>query len=372
MKDNLKFKINTILFAGLILLVFVFSVLLPKKDISSTERRKLKQMPKLTVEAVFTKKGSSSFMDEFELYAKDQFPMREVFRSINATTGRYLLGRQEINNLYVYDGYISKMEESLSEEDYVWSVSRIESIIDKYVDDNKVYMSIIPDKNYYAAPEAGYPYIDMDEFERKYKERLLGKVYFIDIKDKLKLSDYYRTDTHWRQEQITDISEYILAEMGKEVTAEYESNALDGDFYGVYYGQAALPMKAEKLNYISWDGMENIRVYNYESGSPVEISMYDYDAVEGMDPYELYLYGSKSLLTIENDDAEDGELIIFRDSFGSSIAPLMSLGYKKITLVDIRYISPSMLDRFVDFENADILFLYSTTVLNNSVGQFIK
>ena len=57
---------------------------------------------------------------------------------------------------------------------------------------------------------------------------------------------------------------------------------------------------------------------------------------------------------------------IFRDSFGSSIAPLLSEGYAKITLVDIRYLRADLLERFIEFKNQDVLFLYSTSVLNHS------
>ena len=41
------------------------------------------------------------------------------------------------------------------------------------------------------------------------------------------------------------------------------------------------------------------------------------------DPYSVFLSGSKSLLTITNPSADtDRELVIFRDSFASSLAPL--------------------------------------------------
>ena len=87
----------------------------------------------------------------------------------------------------------------------------------------------------------------------------------------------------------------------------------------------------------------------------------------GKDPYEMFLSGSLSLITIENENAKtDKELVIFRDSFGSSIAPLFVEGYKKITLVDIRYIHPDMLEKYIEFNNQDVLFMYSTSVLNNS------
>jgi hypothetical protein len=74
------------------------------------------------------------------------------------------------------------------------------------------------------------------------------------------------------------------------------------------------------------------------------------------------------LITIENPEAaSDKELILFRDSFGSSIAPLLLGGYSKITMVDLRYISTDLLDNYIDFtKGQDVLFLYSTQILNNS------
>ena len=37
-----------------------------------------------------------------------------------------------------------------------------------------------------------------------------------------------------------------------------------------------------------------------------------------------------------------------------------------MTLVDTRYIAPALLGDYVDFTNCDVLFLYSTLVLNES------
>ena len=81
----------------------------------------------------------------------------------------------------------------------------------------------------------------------------------------------------------------------------------------------------------------------------------------------MFLSGSLSLVTIENPLAkEDRRLVIFRDSFGSAIAPLLISGYSEITLADIRYMHPDNLGKFVDFGGCDVLFLYSTLVLNHS------
>ena len=40
--------------------------------------------------------------------------------------------------------------------------------------------------------------------------------------------------------------------------------------------------------------------------------------------------------------------------------------YKAVYLVDIRYISSDWIGKFITFDNQDVLFLYSTTVLNSS------
>ena len=93
------------------------------------------------------------------------------------------------------------------------------------------------------------------------------------------------------------------------------------------------------------------------------------EKANGRDPYEMFMSGSDALLTVENPNCNnDKHLIMFRDSFGSSISPLFIESYSKITLIDIRYISSDMLGQFVNFENSDVLFLYSTLVLNNSLS----
>jgi hypothetical protein len=153
--------------------------------------------------------------------------------------------------------------------------------------------------------------------------------------------------------------------MGTKLNTVYEEKTLDKDFYGVYYGQAALSLKPEKIKYLTNSTLENCRVYDYQNSK--EISVYDMEKANGKDPYEMFLGGPLSLVSIENGNAKtDKELIIFRDSFGSSIAPLLVEGYKKITLIDIRYIHPNMLSQFIEFDNQDVLFIYSTSVINNS------
>ena len=88
-----------------------------------------------------------------------------------------------------------------------------------------------------------------------------------------------------------------------------------------------------------------------------------------LDKYDIYLSGATPLLTIENSQNNNKkELIVFRDSYGSSLIPLLVEAYSKITVVDTRYVSPKILGEYIEFNNQDVLFMYSTLIINNSAA----
>ena len=96
-------------------------------------------------------------------------------------------------------------------------------------------------------------------------------------------------------------------------------------------------------------------------------NIYNLNKLTSLDSYEVYLDGASSFIEIYNDNSKtDKELIIFRDSFASSITPLLTEYYKKITLIDNRYINSSNYLNLIEFNNQDILFMYSTLIINNS------
>ena len=357
---------NTITVALAVLFILGFSIwglVEPDKELSLSERRKLAQFPKLSWETI--EKGS--FMSDFEKYTLDQFPLRDQFRTLKSITALYAMGRKDNNDIYLSNGYASKLEYPLNDASIKYAAGRFEFVYDKYLKESgsKVYLSVIPDKNYFIAENGGYPSLDYGKLVSSLREQTSFAEY-IDIFPLLKLEDYYKTDTHWRQEEIVDVAEYLASAMGVKLSAEYTKTDAGVPFYGVYYGQSALPLPAEKIYYMENDIFSGCKVFDFETNK--EMNIYELDKANGNDPYELFLGGSKSLITIENPNATtDKELIVFRDSFGSSLTPLLVEGYAKITVVDIRYISPVLLGNFVDFHGQDVLFIYSALVLNNSV-----
>lgn len=362
MSDRIKNIVNTALFLICLFGFFTLCIFLPRQEYSDSERRELKEFPELSISSIL----SGDFMSEFESYTLDQFPFRDSFRSLKAKTASYLFGKKDNNGIYIENGVASKIEYPLDEKSIEYASKKFAYIYENYLKDNEceVYLSVIPDKNAFLAEETGHLSFDYDVFyETVRNSNTFAK--YIDIAPLLSLDDYYSTDTHWRQEEIIDVANTLASAMGTELSLEYKVNALENDFYGVYYGQSAMPMNADTICYLTNDTISSFEVYDVQNDR--ETSVYDMEKAGGKDPYEMFLSGSLSLITIKNEKATTKkELIVFRDSFGSSIVPLLAEGYSKVTLIDIRYISSTVLSKFVDFENKDVLFLYSTLVLNNS------
>lgn len=349
----------------LAVLFFGFSLLCwlkPAEEYSAAERRKLGQFPELTVSSV----TDGTFMERFESYTLDQIPFRDGFRRLKAWVSAKVFRKADNNEIYIADGYAVKMEYPLKEESLDHAADRFEHLYETYLKDaaDAIYLSVIPDKNYFLAEKSGHLSVDYDRIFEKMQQRMPYAQY-IDVTDTLELTDYYTSDIHWRQEKLVDTARKIGSGMGITLDAEYEKKRLDRPFYGVYFGQSALDLPGETMEYLTNEMLEQCTVYHYENGTTSGI--YDLKKAEGNDPYELFLSGSESLLELENPNGDtDRELIVFRDSFGSSLIPLLAEGYQKITLADIRYIQSDLLERWIDFEHKDVLFLYSTSVLMNS------
>ncbi len=355
-------KIQVLLLLTVWLGLTVFAWFGPSQPFSDAERRPLAQMPELSADSVL----SGSFMTDFEDYTLDQFPLRNSFRTIKSLFHTYILGQKDNNGIYLSQGYAAKQEYPLREDSVAHALDRFQKLYDNYLTDSKVFMAIVPDKGYYLSQESGNLALDYDKMYAEFAQGMPWATQ-IDLRQVLSIEDYYRTDTHWRQEKLLEAAGILCQNLGVSApkAEEFTATALSRPFYGVYYGQAALPMEPDTLYLMESDWLRECSVYDHESGQTVAV--YDEGKLDSRDLYDVFLSGSRSLLTITNPAGQSGkELVIFRDSFGSAITPLLLKDYETVTVIDIRYIQIDLLSRFIDFHGQDALFLYSTLVLNNS------
>ena len=361
-------KIRNILsIAFFVLFIFVIGTsFIFKEPISvlASERRKAAQFPDFSVEKVIDK----SFFDGVEDYLTDQFPLRDKFRAIKAAIQLKFFNQKDNNGTYFVDGHISEIDETLSESSVENAAKKMNAIYDKYLKDknNRVFYSVIPDKNYFLAEKNGYPAYDYAKMTDILKSNISNMEY-IDIFDCLSIDDYYKTDSHWKQEEIFPVVERLGEKMGFDTVYmnEYTPENL-GDFSGVYSSRLAFGNEPDKLICMRNEITDSAVVYNVETHKE-SIGVYDTEKMMKNDKYDVFFSGAVPVISAVNPLNPDGkELVVFRDSFGSSLAPLLLGSYSKITLVDTRYISSQIIGEFVDFENCDVLFIYNTQLLNQS------
>ena len=112
-------------------------------------------------------------MSDFEGYALDQFPLRDEWRTLKALNRLYVYRQKDNNGVYIKDGYAAKLEYPMNEGSIDHAAERFRYLYENFMADAgaRVYLSVIPDKNYFLAETNGYPAIDYEAFVEALRER---------------------------------------------------------------------------------------------------------------------------------------------------------------------------------------------------------
>lgn len=350
----MKRKASIATAAVFLAVLFGFSLLhlaLPDREVSRSERRRLAQLPPL----------SSGFSDKLEEYMLDQFPLREQLRTVNSLVRLYGLGQADIHGIYLQGGGAFRMDGPLQEKQVRHAAAVFSAVQETYFPSLPSHYVIVPDKN--AKAETSRPRLDTETMRGIVREALPGMTE-IDIWDLLSADDYYKTDPHWRQERLLPVAAAICEALGADAPGTFTEKALS-PFYGAYYGQAALPMAPDTLTYLESADTKAAEVTGPELDGAQPV--YRPELLDGTDGYDVFLSGAQAVLTVTSPNVHNGRhLVLFRDSFGSSLALLLLGSFERITLVDLRYISAARLADYADLSDAtDVLYLCSTAVWNN-------
>jgi len=337
-------KSVVVVFLGIIYGLAVLNLFWDAPALLVSERRMREQLPKF----------SFDFMEGFEGYAADRFPFRDGFRALQAAVvfGAFL---QTDNDGIYFDSHGVGSFTALDMESAKLLVEKIRVVSDGLPDMN-TFFAVVPDKSVFS--DRAMPGFDYD---------LVRDFTSVSLIDALSADSFYRTDLHWCQVSIDGVVDALGDAMGFRVDFGEFTRRYAGQFHGGYAGQVALPVRGEPLYFLELPGLRayymNMGTREFEEG-PV----YDLARFGGIDPYDIFLSGAQPLIVLENDNAPaDRVLYIFRDSFGSSIAPVLAAAYSRVVLVDFRFIDLRTLHTLIDFTpGADALFLYSAGILNNA------
>ena len=286
---------------------------------------------------------------------------------------------------FVMNGHASEVLSEVKEPMLSYAVSLMQSIYDTYLADgnHQIVLSIVPDKNYYLAqlPDAsditpeGVSFADYGLLVDTVRDGCADFAAYADLFPTLGLSFYYYTDLHWKQEMLLGSAAVIADAFGLDYHSEYTGKEWAHPFVGSYSeklgemdADVRNSVQSDTLYYLENDVLSAVTVTDYRDGSPTDGVLYQTALSDTDKSYDLFLSGSVPLQILHSPNAAtDKELIIFRDSYASALAPLLCEVYRTVTLVDLRYIGSAVLGDYLDFSDQDILFLYSTHVLNRAM-----
>lgn len=350
MKTN---KIIIVIFT-LFLTICIGAHALPDREFSDLENRYLSSLKAPTISTIL----DGSFMDKFETYIEDQYPMRDFLIKLK-NQFELLQHKTEINDTYIgKDGYYFVVDDEDNSEQVLKNIE----YINKFIENIKVNVKFLPIYSSYTIYEEFLPMYAEEFSEAIYLELLKDglDIEFIDIYDELMAHKdehiYFKSDHHW-----TNLGAYyaylkVCESYGIEpILLEERTKVTSGElFYGTLFSRAPLfNYVADEFTY--YDSGNEFTVYNHEQNKTYD-SLYFTENMSMKDQYVTFLGGNQAEVVIEGGDPNGGSLLILKDSFTHALAPLLADHFEKIVLIDLRYYHGSI-SQYIEQNRIDEVLL---------------
>lgn len=354
-------------------------ILSPSRDFSDQENRFLAQFKAPTLDTL----RSGKFMESFEDYVTDQFPLRDQWIQLKAYSER-ALGKQENNKVYFGgDGALFAQFQAPAGDELEQKAGYVNKLGANL--DVPVYFSLVPDKSFVLADllPANAPNVD----DGSTIERTMGlcgdRVTFVDLRNALAgRNDFYRTDHHWTTLGAQHAWEALRAGMGLTGQAgdtdglSYQGlsyTQVSDSFYGTTYSSSgAAWVEPDSIYTVIPEGGTRGRttVDRYPEGVAIPGGLYYPEKLEVKDKYAYFLGGNQPLCVVKNPDAENGRLLVIRDSYADCLAPFLSEAFQEVHLFDLRYNNTSLKKYVADNGIDQVLVLYSAANFSTDQNLF--
>lgn len=355
--------VNTALFFGIIVILAVATLLMPKSDFSELENRFLAEKPALSLRSWF----SEDYSRNLGKYLQEHFALRPRWISLRTSLER-LAGHDEVNGVYFADGRFFEASEPIDYSRIDRSVEAINSFAEKL--DGRLSVMIVP--------TSAQIYVDRlpDYSPEQGQRRMINYVYSalsedvrtIDVYDLLYRSRedyiYYRTDHHWTTGGAYIAYGEFVRRIGyspvslDKINIEHASHDFLGSYYSKVISDEAEP---DTVDIYTSGGAEvtSVRVTDADGNTVEHKSVYFREYLENKDKYLTFLGENSPLVEIES-DAGGGSLLIIKDSYANCFAPFLTKHFSKVALVDLRYMMN--LSDYVNVSEYDsVLILYNAS-----------
>jgi len=311
---------------------------------------------------------------KLEEYMKDHLPARDTLMKIK-TKAQIIAGFKKINGVYIGDGRLMQKVEMPDGAIFIESTNRLFSKIDEDITTAVILVPTASEIYKEALPDFS-PCID----EKRVIDDILAEIdcdikpdlitAFNNAKDGGNL--FYKTDHHWTAYGGTTAYRLYLELCGKDISDKaFDITTVSENFKGTLYSKVLDDSLNDTIERYDVSGTS----FKCESGnSPDTLKESDYFASEYLSKKDKYAYfgnENQPLIVLENDKCEnDDEIVIIKDSFANCIAPLFTSDYKKVHIIDTRYMKKPKVSEYINFlpKVSDVLILYGLDSLNSNSG----
>jgi hypothetical protein len=368
-----NFRISKLLLPAAVFLMLLFVplywIFIRQDSFLPLEKRYREQLPAFTAQNVL----SGAWTSKVEDYLSDLIPARSGLLGLYNYAAR-ALGMQNAQKIFVtQSGALVEAPCARSDEDCITRLETINAFARGV--DQPVSLLIVPTAGYCAGQDlnalASACYFD-DDIAALAKQTLDPAVSLIDVLPAFTQSSvplYYSTDHHWNAQGAYLAYTQICRSMGLEAAPEsaFVKSCYPG-FYGTTYSRSGLWGKQPDALEI-WNDYTPVSVTFSDDAQSYDSMFFDrYLDVQTLDKYPVFLDSNHPLTVVDNLSDESGKvLLLVKDSYANSVAPLLIHHYDKIVLVDLRYYKQDITQVIAAHNATDILVLYSTeNIIHNT------
>lgn len=348
------------LLVGVVVLFSIMGILWKDRDFSEAENRTLASFPEISISSI----TDGSFLSGLGDYVADQFPLRDMWISLNLGVNR-LLGQKEASGVYLCeDDYLIQVPGEPNEAQLERNLSAISAFAASHDDLNTV-MTIVPNAVTIHADKlpANAPVRDQ-RADLSHIQASVSGVNFVDVTDMLAShSDeqlFYRTDHHWTSLGAYYAFQQIAPALNIEppAWASYTVYTVSNSFEGTLSSKSGSHSARDSVELIV-PGTE-IEYYVTYSGDQTGIcSMYDRSALDKKDHYTVFFGGNYGRVDITT-TADTGRcLLVFKDSYANCFMQLLYPYFDHITMIDPRYYYDNVENVIKSESVTDVLYLYN-------------
>lgn len=339
-----------------------------KSAVSDTENRKLAEMPKITVEKLYSGETSK----ELGTYMTDHFGGRSMWISAK-TAIQTELSESIVNGVYVGKDRLLDIGDS-----HRAPTSANADIFSRYNEkyDGTVYFAAIPTSSgVYGDILPAYTDNRSDSQQiSAFYEFLDADIRKIDAYNILKmLKDnyiYYCNDTKWTSYGAYCVYKTVVQKLGflpisyDKYTIEHVSNSFRGNLYNRTLSKKTMADIIDIYDYP--DGAEVLScVCTRNDGSTFNGEIYDRSKLDSSDMYSMYLGDSVPFMKITTSANTDKKLLVIKDSYADCFVPFLIQHYKEIEVVSPEDLDGCISDHINVNDYEQTLFLFGIENLDD-------